>query len=816
MASDAAAVACLKAGGDQCACVSNSASAVSCLGGCWPKVKGVLCAASAAEPTCDDAEVSPKLKECVASDAAAVACLKAGGDQCACVSNSASAVSCLGGCWPKVKGVLCPTSSQGAAPATRPCTNEDATARTKQCVMQEPAVVKCLRAGGKQCSCVRASASTMACLDECRPRVEAVLCGTAAPEQNAVCDTSKATEMTRQCVSKDAAMVQCLKGGSDKCVCFQQASSLAECLGACHAQILEVICGKSDQKPAAAAAATGTCTSSAMTKSVETCTASTAAWLSCAATNLANAASCSQQLQTAKSCYGTCWHIVAASFSQALSADVLTQGIPSEIHAAAQEPASTATPAEPAPPPPSDIEPAPTECSEVVSVDQTKKCVAVDVGIRQCLQGGTDRCACLADPGPTFLACMGACHSTILQALCGDEQGDKAEQAAAPPTPPTGKACTKDMALEKTRSCVVKDPSMITCLQEGRSQCTCLSDSSPELQGCLAECYPTIMQSMCPKEAAAEIAEPDHCDEEVGIRDAKKCVAADPGALDCLRGGASQCQCVNSGSLELRSCLGSCFDFVTDLLCQQDTEAAPEQATPAEAAPEQAAPAEVAPEQAAPAEAAPACPRTAAVAAAKKCVPASSDVMDCLRSGLSQCECLLQGKAAVQACMGPCWQVAYDAACKVEPAEDEEAAEAARTGTCSDADAVTLVKECVAKDGPLGECLKSEDDECACVSGASEAAKECMGGCFDSIRKASCEREAPGAATAAPACTKEVAVSKTRNCIAKNPEVLTCLKEAAGGAGKAAQCHCLKAPARGLEECMGNCLPTIIKSMCDE
>lgn len=233
---DPDAVRCLQTGRRDCDCVRESHFVLECLGGCWETVESALCfdgdsitmseqdskvmspnddesigfdgaSGSGADETSLDSDAvvsetdfdsdgassictqeftTTQTKHCVQEDATALACVRGGGDYCACLTSTPNVENCLGGCWEQVRDVICKHPSDDAEESRLAALSADVAASgcdatkvvplVQACVAADQDTIECVRNNESECQCLRTSATVQACLGSCWSTVETSIC----------------------------------------------------------------------------------------------------------------------------------------------------------------------------------------------------------------------------------------------------------------------------------------------------------------------------------------------------------------------------------------------------------------------------------------------------------------------------------------------------------------------------------------------------------------------------------------------------------------------------------------------------------------
>ena len=337
-------------------------------------------------------------------------------------------------------------------------------------------------------------------------------------------------------------------------------------------------------------------------------------------------------------------------------------------------------------------------CDESTEPQQTKICVQADPTAVACLKQGTESdCSCLRNAS-AVQNCLHACWPLVEESLCASERSDL--EAADAVYSRTG-ACDPTTVAAQTKTCVQADPLTIECLKSGtEGDCSCLSKSAA-VQDCLGGCWNTVRKSLCADEPTAPVAMEGVCDKATVAATTKACVQADPTAVACLKSGtASDCVCLRT-SASARSCLGGCWLTVEESLC------ADEPAAPDDAAMEVS------------------CDTTTVADTTKDCVQNDPNAVACLRAGTeSDCSCIRKS-AAVQDCLGGCWNTVEESLCV-----DERAKATGSATACDESTVPQQTKICVQADPTAVVCLKlGTESDCRCLRKAS-AVQNCLHACW--------------------------------------------------------------------------------------
>ena len=329
----------------------------------------MLCKASdasapSAHAVCTDAQATSKTKECVSSDAGAVKCLRDGGDQCACVRGAPGALACLGSCWTKIQHVLCKQAPEDNI--SEKCSETKSTVLTRQCLSQDATLVACIQNGGDKCSCFQQSAHMKQCLGACHGKINSAFCKitdpttstepvtkdeqltTARPSRNAHCDEDTAIRLMAKCVIRNARVSRCILDAGGECNCMQENPSTKSCLGTCWQPVHEQLCGRPvampvlpidetppAQKPASTAPPReqprasrnqkDICTTQDVRSRWTDCSQAIQTWVECSVSHAMNLRACQTQYLETKACFSRCWETIAATFTQALTMEILVQ-----------------------------------------------------------------------------------------------------------------------------------------------------------------------------------------------------------------------------------------------------------------------------------------------------------------------------------------------------------------------------------------------------------------------------------------------------------------------------------------------------------
>ena len=675
-------------------------------------------------------------------------------------------------------------------------------AEVVRCAQADPAILECMGTGAGNCKCLQGS-SAEACLGACWINVEADVC---KPDAAAVCELGEdamAAEVVR-CAQADPAILECMGTGAGNCKCLQGSSAEA-CLGACwinvevdvcvasslsgeHEQILQIMqaplvtmswnhTDNEDSVAAEAPAASCGKDDDELSTAVADCAAEDPAVLACLGAGLASC-ECLKG-SSAETCLGACWSSVEESVCSGPSPEAAD----GEDSVEAEAPAAAAC----------------GKDDDELSI-AVADCVKEDVHVMACLSGGSPSCGCIRESG--VQRCVGPCWPEVESSIC---KAAASLQAAS---------CSKsaDELTDAAVACIQADAAAMGCIQAGGSHCSCLQDSAAAT--CLGACWPAAESDLCMEDAVVSPAQEDVPDSpttketscsktgDVLASEAVRCAQADEDVMECIRGGATNCDCMRASTAV--NCLGPCWEAVEADICVDDGAVAPPSVSPTSKETS--------------------CSKTGDVLASEtvRCAQADEDVMECIRGGATNCDCM-RASTAVN-CLGPCWEAVEADIC----ADDGALTPPAAVGDLDPAPACPMSTDeltdaavrCIQGDEATLACIQASGSHCSCLQDSAAAA--CLGACWPAAEAGICEDQAVGTpapegapdspatqAAQVPSCTKsmdELSADAVR-CAQADSAVMACIQ------GGESSCACLRGSLA--VACIGPCWPYAEADLCN-